>query len=157
MLRDRAAGVPIDAITVARENLVWTELNEMNGSKEVRREANSVVSTIGPGLRVIGDCISDGIIRIDGRVEGGIKAAEVVVEKGGSVSGDIQTRDLVVAGQVTGNIAAEGRAELQASCQVKGDIQSPRIKIDEGGRIQGRLHMGGAAAKPSTPESPSSG
>jgi cytoskeletal protein CcmA (bactofilin family) len=46
----------------------------MNGTKGVRPEAISVVSTIGPGLRVIGDCISDGIIRIDGRVEGGIKA-----------------------------------------------------------------------------------
>ena len=129
----------------------------MNGSKEARREAVNVVSTIGPGLRVIGECISDGIIRIDGRVEGGIKAAEVVVEKGGSVKGDIQTRDLVVAGQVTGNIAAEGRAEFQASCQVKGDILSPRIQIDEGGLIHGRLHMGAAATKPSTPETPSSG
>jgi cytoskeletal protein CcmA (bactofilin family) len=106
---------------------------------------------------VIGDCISDGIIRIDGRVEGGIKAAEVVVEKGGSVKGDIQTRDLVVAGQVTGNIAAEGRAELQASCQVKGDILSPRIKIDEGGQIQGRLHMNAPAAPPSSAEPPSNG
>ena len=129
----------------------------MNGSKEVRREGINVVSTIGPGLRVIGDCISDGIIRIDGRVEGGINAAEVVVEKGGSVKGDIQTRDLVVAGQVTGNISADGRAEFQASCQVKGDILSPRIQIDEGGRIQGRLHMAAAATKPSTPETPSSG
>ena len=129
----------------------------MSGSKEVRREATNVVSTIGPGLRVIGDCISDGIIRIDGRVEGGIKAAEVVVEKGGSVKGDIQTRDLVVAGQVTGNISADGRAEFQASCRVKGDILSPRIQIDEGGRIQGRLHMAAAGTKPSTPETPSSG
>ena len=51
----------------------------MNGSKEVRREAISVVSTIGPGLRVIGDCISDGIIRIDGRVEGGIPVAVTVM------------------------------------------------------------------------------
>lgn len=128
-----------------------TETNDMNGSKEVRPEAISVVSTIGPGLRVIGDCISDGIIRIDGRVEGGIKAAEVVVEEGGSVKGDIKTRDLVIAGKVTGNIAADGRAELRASCQVKGDIMSPRIKIDEGGLIHGRLHMGGPPAKPSTP------
>ncbi len=119
----------------------------MNGSREDRRAGSSVVSTIGPGLRVIGDCISDGVIRIDGRVEGGIKAAEVVVEPGGSVQGDIQTRELVVAGQVTGNIVAQGRAELQASAQVRGDILSPRIKIDEGGRIDGRLKMGGTPSR----------
>ena len=120
------------------------------------RNVNDVVSTIGPGLRVIGDCISDGTIRIDGRVEGGIKAAEVVVEKGGSVEGDIQTRDLVIAGQVTGNIAAQGRAVLQASCQVRGDILSPRIKIEEGGRIDGRLRMSDAAAPQKAPPPPKS-
>jgi len=119
----------------------------MNGSREPGRDASGVVSTIGPGLRVIGDCITDGTIRIDGRVEGGIKAAEVIVERGGSVKGDIQTRDLIVAGEVVGNIAAAGRAELQASGQVQGDILSPRIKIEEGGQIDGRLHMGTEAKR----------
>ncbi|MEE8608094.1 MAG: polymer-forming cytoskeletal protein [Nitrospiraceae bacterium] len=120
----------------------------MKGSREASPEAKSLVSTIGPGLRVIGDCISDGVIRIAGRVEGGIKAAEVVVEKGGRVQGDIQTQNLIVAGQVSGNIAARGRAEFEASCQVEGDILSPRIKMEEGGRIDGRLNMSAGPSKP---------
>ena len=120
----------------------------MNRSREPRPEAHGVVSTIGPGLRVIGDCITDGAIHVDGLVEGSIKAGEVVVEKSGIVRGDIQTQNLIVAGKVSGNIAARGRAEFKASCHVEGDILSPRIKIEEGGRIDGRLHMNPGPSKP---------
>ena len=120
----------------------------MNRSREPRAGASGVVSTIGPGLRVIGNCITDGAIHVDGLVEGSIKAGEVVVEKGGRVQGDIQTHNLIVAGQVSGNIAARGRAEFKASCHVEGDILSPRIKIEEGCRIDGRLHMGAGPSKP---------
>ena len=121
----------------------------MNRSREPRPEASGAVSTIGPGLRVIGDCITDGSIHVDGLVEGSIKAGEVVVEERGKVRGDIQTHNLIIAGQVSGNIAARGRAEFKASCHVKGDILSPRIKIEEGCRIDGRLHMNPGPAKPS--------
>lgn len=124
--------------------------DDMNRSREAGSTVNSAVSTIGPGLRVVGDCITDGAIHVDGLVEGSIKAGEVVVEEGGRVHGDIHTQNLVVAGQVSGNIAARGRAEFKASGRVKGDILSPRIKIDEGGRIDGRLHM---SAGPPQPES----
>ncbi len=120
----------------------------MNRSTKPRPDANGVVSTIGSGLRVIGDCITAGAIHVDGLVEGSIKAGEVVVEKGGRVQGDIQTQDVIVAGQVSGNIAARGRAEFKASCHVEGDILSPRIKIEEGGRIDGRLHMSAGPSKP---------
>ncbi len=120
----------------------------MDRSRGPRPEASGAVSTIGPGLRVIGDCVTDGAIHVDGLVEGSIKAGEVVVEKGGRVKGDIQTQNLVVAGQVSGNIAARGRAEFEASSHVEGDILSPRIKIEEGGRIDGRLHMTRGSSKP---------
>lgn len=127
----------------------------MNRGRESGPEASGAVSTIGPGLRVIGDCITDGAIHVDGLVEGSIKAREVVVEEGGRVQGNIQTRDAVVAGQVSGNIACAGRAAFTASCRVAGDILSPRIHIEEGGRIDGRLQMSveptKAAAGPAKP------
>ncbi len=125
----------------------------MNRSREPRPEANGIVSTIGPGLRVIGNCITDGAIHVDGLVEGSIKAGEVVVEKSGIVQGDIQTQNLVVAGQVSGNIAARARAEFKASCHVEGDILSPLIKIEEGGRIDGRLQMRAGPSKPNATRS----
>lgn len=110
------------------------------------RDPSEVVSVIGPGMEIIGDIKSDGTVRVEGRVEGSVKAAKsVVVGRDGAVDGDIETQDVVVSGKVVGTITGESRVELQESCRVEGDIRSRRIKLDEGGRVEGRLHMGSEA------------
>lgn len=116
---------------------------------DVPRKLGDVVSIIGPGMTVVGDCTSDGTIRVEGRVEGSMKAAKsVVVGKDGMVKGDIVTQDAIIAGRVDGSVSAESRIELQASCRVQGDIRSRRIKLDEGGQVDGHLHMGAAKGSP---------
>ena len=108
------------------------------------RDVGDVVSIVGPGMKVVGDCSSDGTIRIEGQVEGSVKAAKsVVIGKEGVVLGDVVTQDAIVAGRVNGSVSAESRVELQATCRVEGDIRSRRIKLDEGGQVDGQLHMGG--------------
>ena len=107
------------------------------------RELGDVVSIIGPGMKVIGDCESDGTIRVEGAVEGSVKAAKsVVVGKDGLVVGDISTQDAIVAGRVHGSVSAESRVELQSTCRIQGDIRSRRVKLDEGGQVDGQLQMG---------------
>ncbi|MDT8435748.1 MAG: polymer-forming cytoskeletal protein [Gemmatimonadota bacterium] len=107
------------------------------------REVGDVVSIIGPGMKIVGDCESDGTVRIEGTVEGAVKAAKsVVVGKDGLVVGDVSTQDAIVAGRVNGSITAESRVELQATCRIQGDIRSRRVKLDEGGHVDGQLHMG---------------
>ena len=112
------------------------------------RDASDVVSIVGPGMKIVGDCSSDGTIRVEGHVEGSVKAAKsVVVGQQGTVLGDVATQDAIIAGRVEGSIRAESRVELQSSCQVKGNIESRRIKLDEGGRVDGQLKMGAIAEK----------
>ena len=120
---------------------------------DVPKELGDVVSIIGPGMKVVGDCTSDGTIRVEGRVDGSVAAAKsVVIGKDGMVKGDISTQDAIIAGKVSGSVSAESRIELQATCRVQGDIRSRRVKLDEGGQVDGQLHMGAsgssAAAKP---------
>jgi cytoskeletal protein CcmA (bactofilin family) len=111
-----------------------------NGSP---RELGDVVSIIGPGMKITGDCESDGTIRVEGSIEGSVKAAKsVVVGKDGLVVGDVTTQDAIIAGRVNGSVTAESRVELQASCRIQGDIRSRRVKLEEGGQIDGVMHMG---------------
>ncbi len=70
-----------------------------------------------------------------------------MVGEGGKVEGDIETQDVVIAGAVTGTVTGASRVELQVTCRVEGDIRSRRVKMDEGGRLDGRLLMGTDAAK----------
>jgi len=112
------------------------------------RDVGDVVSIVGPGMKIVGDCSSDGTIRIEGQVEGSVKAAKsVVIGQEGVVLGDVVTQDAIVAGRVNGSVSAESRVELQATCRVQGDIRSRRIKLDEGGQVDGQLHMGGRGSE----------
>ncbi len=115
------------------------------------REMSDVVSVVGPGMEIVGNIKCDGTVRVEGQVEGSIRATKsVVIGKSGRVSGDIETQDVVVAGTVTGTVVGASRVELQDTCRVEGDIRSRRVKLDEGGQVEGRLQMGAdATGKPS--------
>ena len=102
----------------------------------------AVISIIGPGMKVIGDCLTEGTVRVEGTVEGSIKAGKaVVIGKQGFVIGDIQTQDAVVSGRVTGTLVAESRLELQATCQIDGDVRTRRMQLEEGAVLNGTVHM----------------
>jgi cytoskeletal protein CcmA (bactofilin family) len=114
---------------------------ENGGGTPASRE--SVVSIIGPGMRVVGDCETEGTLRIEGTVEGTVRAGKaVVVGKDGAIRGDVFTQDAIVGGSVKGTVVAESRLELQATCVVEGDIRARRLKLDEGGRMSGTIQVG---------------
>jgi cytoskeletal protein CcmA (bactofilin family) len=69
-----------------------------------------------------------------------------VIGKEGVVNGDITTQDAIIGGKVSGSVVAESRLELQATCLVEGEIRARRIKLDEGGRINGKVYIGEASA-----------
>ena len=120
----------------------------------------SVISIIGPGMTITGDCETDGTIRIEGSVEGSIKAGKaVVIGKQGVVTGDIHTQDAVISGRVDGTLVAASRLELQATCRIDGEVYTRRMQLEEGAVLNGNVHMGqdlpleksgGAKARPGT-------
>jgi cytoskeletal protein CcmA (bactofilin family) len=115
-----------------------------NNAQQQGREG--VISIIGPGMKVVGDCQTDGTLRIEGSVEGTVRAGKaIVLGKDGVVDGDLITQDAVIGGRVTGSIVAESRLELQATCVVEGQIQARRIKLDEGGKVNGTVRVGETA------------
>lgn len=105
--------------------------------------SSGAISIIAPGTKVNGDVETDGTLRVEGTVEGMIRAAKaVVVGKDGVVIGDIMTQDAVIGGRVTGTVVAESRLELQATCVIDGEIRARRVKLDEGGKVNGQVAMG---------------
>jgi cytoskeletal protein CcmA (bactofilin family) len=111
-----------------------------------RRETSPIPSTnfsvLDSHISLNGDLETDGALRIDGRVEGSITRADlVVIGQGASVVGDVTAREVIVGGAVTGNIFAAQRTELQSTGIVAGDIRSAAILVHEGGVVQGRLYI----------------
>ena len=111
-----------------------------------RRETSPIPTTnfsaFDSHISITGDVETDGALRIDGRLEGSIHRADlIVIGEGASVIGDITAREVIVGGAVTGNIFAAQRTELLSSGIVAGDIRSAAILVQEGGVVQGRLYI----------------
>src|SRR5688500_16588019 len=117
-----------------------TMAKETAGAAQAR---DNVISIIGPGMRVVGDCETEGTLRIEGTIEGTVRAGKaVVIGKDGVVTGDVATQDAIIGGRVKGAVVAESRLELQATCVIDGEIRARRIKLEEGGRVNGTVHTG---------------
>ncbi len=105
------------------------------------------LSVIAPGMRVEGELVTDGVVKIEGTVVGSVRAEQqVLVARGGAVEGDIYTREAILGGEVRGSILAQERVEVQASSVVHGDISTQRIVVHEGGEVNGHVRMGDPSA-----------
>lgn len=102
-----------------------------------------VISIIGPGMRIVGDCDTEGAVRVEGTVTGNIRAGKaVVVGKGGLVEGDVFTQDAVIGGTIKGTLRAESRLEVQATSRIEGEVIAPRMQLEEGALLNGTIQMG---------------
>jgi cytoskeletal protein CcmA (bactofilin family) len=109
-----------------------------------------VISIIGPGMRVMGDCDTDGAIRVEGTVQGNIRAGKaVVVGKEGVVDGDIFTQDAVIGGAVNGTLRAASRLEVLATSRIEGEVIAERMQLEEGAILNGSVQMGHGVSPPS--------
>jgi cytoskeletal protein CcmA (bactofilin family) len=102
------------------------------------------MSLIGPGMNIVGDLSTDGTVRVEGRIEGTVRAGKaVVIGKGGEVVGDVLTQDAVIGGTVRGTVVAESRLELQSTCDIEGQIRarSQHLQLEEGCRFNGQIQM----------------
>ena len=113
------------------------------------------ISIIGPGMLVVGECQTDGTIRIEGTVQGAVRAGKaVVVGKDGVIDGDVFTQDAVVSGRVHGTLVAESRLELQATCIIEGEVCARRMQLEEGAVLNGTVRTGETFLDPPAPPDP---
>jgi cytoskeletal protein CcmA (bactofilin family) len=121
-----------------------------NGESRPRPQASrsssgdGAISIIGPGMHIRGDLTTDGTVRVEGSIEGTIRAGKsVILGKEGRISGDVITQDAVIGGHLNGSILAESRLELQSTCVVEGEIRAraEHLKLEEGAQFNGAIQM----------------
>ena len=97
-------------------------------------------SVIDEHLAVTGDLVTGGTIRVDGRVEGTLhRVNTMIVGSGGVVVGNIEAREVVIGGEVLGNLIVDGRVEIKQSGTVRGDIRAAAVMLEEGGTVHGHV------------------
>ncbi len=97
---------------------------------------------IGSSIVIDGEISGDEDLVIQGTVKGKIQLKEsLYVEESGVVEADIETQNVDISGQVTGNIIASDKVELKTQCRMTGDIKAPRILIADGATFKGNVDM----------------
>jgi cytoskeletal protein CcmA (bactofilin family) len=114
-----------------------------HGNELRRRKSDQMpFSIIAKDMAITGDLETEGVVRIEGRIRGTVRAgSQVLVGQGAQLEGDLHTREAVIGGEVVGSIHAAERVELQASASVTGNIHTPRIAVMEGGRVSGEVRI----------------
>src|SRR6266496_1629 len=80
---------------------------------------------------------------IDGEVEGTIDSTgTLMIGEHACIRGEIRTKSVKVRGTVEGNIFVTERCELQASCTLRGDIEAPRLVVNENATFLGSAKVG---------------
>ena len=82
-------------------------------------------------------------LRIDCEVEGTIDSpGTLIIDEHGSVRGEIRAKSVTVRGTIEGNVFATERCELQAGCTLRGDVEAPRVVVDENATFLGSAKVG---------------
>lgn len=101
------------------------------------------MANIGKSIVFKGELSGDEDLIIDGQVEGRITLPnnEVTIGAAGRITAEIQGKSIIIIGKTAGNLTATERIEVQATGIVEGDIRSPRLQIQEGAVVNGKIDM----------------
>ncbi|HEY2103353.1 MAG TPA: polymer-forming cytoskeletal protein [Chthoniobacterales bacterium] len=95
----------------------------------VPTRAGSVLSS---GVSIKGSVKCGHALVIDGEVEGTIdSSAALTIGTHARVRGEIRTKSAKIQGTIDGNIFVTERCELQSGCTLRGDIEAPRLVVNE--------------------------
>jgi cytoskeletal protein CcmA (bactofilin family) len=118
-------------------------------------EADESMTVLGAGTQFEGLLTFRGRARVDGELTGEIAGhGLLVIGAGARAQARVVVDELVVAGEIEGNVCARKRLELLATGCIRGDVETPRLSIAEGGRLLGRCTTGAAARPPERPAAP---
>jgi cytoskeletal protein CcmA (bactofilin family) len=98
---------------------------------------------IGKSVVIRGEVKGSEDLFVDGRIEGTISLSEsrLTIGPNAVLAADLTARDVLILGQVQGNIAASGRVELRAGCQVTGDVRALRLAIEDNAVFRGKVDL----------------
>jgi cytoskeletal protein CcmA (bactofilin family) len=108
------------------------------GTAEVRSP-----SYLSAGLRIKGEVTGNEDLHIDGKLDGSISVGgfRLTVGKGATVNAEAVARELVIYGEVKGDLRARDLVEVKKEGSVQGDILTARIMIEDGAFFKGNIEI----------------
>ena len=98
---------------------------------------------VGRTMRIEGEIDSQRDMLVDGEVTGTmtVRMHTLTIGPKAKVKAKIKAQNVVLVGNVEGNIEATERIELRSRCNLLGNVRSPRIVIENGDYIKGNVEV----------------
>lgn len=106
-------------------------------------------TVIAGDVNILGNLFSDGVVDIDGRIEGNVRGTNVTIRANGRVMGDVYAESVQIYGEVKGIVKAKN-VELYSGCRVEGIIMHESLQVEDGAYIDGKFKRMDKAANAET-------
>jgi cytoskeletal protein CcmA (bactofilin family) len=105
---------------------------------------------IGKSVVIKGELSGSEDLTIEGNVEGKIELREntLTIGPNGKIRAEVFAKQVIVLGEVTGNVTASEKVDIRDNGSVDGDVTAPRVAIAEGAHFRGAIDMQQRAAQP---------
>ena len=111
--------------------------------KSPEQESSRGAATIGKAVKIIGQIFSKEDLYVDGDVEGTIECQDnkLTIGPNGKLQAAVRAREVIVLGQIKGNVEAADRIEIRKDARLVGDIKTARIKIEDDAYFKGSIDI----------------
>ncbi|MBS1796953.1 MAG: polymer-forming cytoskeletal protein [Acidobacteria bacterium] len=98
---------------------------------------------VGNGTVLTGETNFQAMLRIDGHLTGRVSSENgtLIIGSTGRVDANIAVAAAIISGTVNGDIVAAERLELGRTARVVGNVQTPRLVIEDGAIFEGGCTM----------------
>ena len=106
-------------------------------------DKNSTV--IGENCVIEGDLTFEKTIEVHGKIVGTVKIAEnctsaaLIIKKSGIVEGDVYGSDVIIEGEVVGNVSGKKKISIENSAFVSGNVYYDILDMHGGATVNGNL------------------
>lgn len=120
----------------------------MLGGKKRNEPDHDVKAFLGNGTEFSGKLVFSGSVRIDGSFKGDIMGGGLLISGEGSrIEGNIMVDNIVISGEVFGNLEAKDKVEIDSKGRLFGDMISGALIIQEGAVFEGNCRMASKQGK----------
>ena len=127
-------------------------------SRSPMSDGAEVESLIGEHTSFEGTLKTEGPVRLLGAIQGEIESkSTIIVEEKARVTARLTAQQVMIAGQVDGQIYCEGRVEIRPTGRVTGEINAGALIVQEGAYFDGNSKMAVSRASDSAPAGASAG
>ncbi len=98
---------------------------------------------LGPAIFFRGDITGKEDLLVQGQFQGKIDLPEndLLVAESGKLEAEVNIRNAVVRGEVSGNIHASGRITIEKTGRMRGDLSAFLISIEDGAQFKGTVKV----------------